>query len=418
MRTSILMATTIASLLFLGCNDSSSSQSLVTDSTDITVERGPVLNAAVMDANGQIGEHLGNGVYRFTEPVYPVESYGGYIDMNRNGTVDVGDIEMQQLRLRTKAGNVMTMVTTLDENVSDSLLNLGFSEDELSGETPSSDIDIAALSDELYQYCYENNISDPSTINVAQMETLQQRIQERKSFYQASDLESYELEDDLMEELNVDILTDSDLENISTDAMTTIINAIPLATLTEEQKYTLAYMWNEEKMAKDVYLALNELTASNTLYNIATNAESKHMLAVEGIIEKYDINILNVDGNYSGGYNQAELAAYQSGDYSLSEITDLYASLYEKGSSSLQDALEVGCMVEVTDINDLNADIELIEGVQDITLIFENLRNASYSHYWSFNKALKSIGVTEGCCVLGEEFCKTEDEYPREEKGH
>jgi hypothetical protein len=409
-----------SSLLIVGCGDSANDVTNSLDTTDITVERGPVLNAVVVDSDGQIGEHIGNGVYRFIEPQYPIQSYGGYIDMDRDSVVSAGDIEMKQLRLRSKSGEVMTLATTLDENLIDTLLGFGFSEEELSNDIPSSNKDIAALSDEIYMYCYENNISDPADINLTQMLTLQNRIQERQTLYRGSELDASELEDDLMEELDVDILNNSDLDNITTNVMDTIINATPLAQLSDEQKYTIAYMWNEEKMAKDIYLALNDLTASNTFENIATKAETSHMEAVESLVKKYDLNILNIDGNYTGSYDSSVLETYQSGEFNITEISELYNTLYEKGSNSLQDAFEVGCMVEVADVNDLNDDIEIVEGAEDLTVVFESLRKGSYSHYWAFDKALKNIGVSDGCCTLGDEYCKTIDEYPIDENkpGH
>ncbi|MBN2896775.1 MAG: DUF2202 domain-containing protein [Campylobacterales bacterium] len=188
------------------------------------------------------------------------------------------------------------------------------------------------------------------------------------------------------------------------------------STLNDLQRYTLAYMWNEEKLAKDIYLALNALTPHQTLENIATRSESKHQEQVEALIAAYDLNILNLT-DYSGGYDATALAAYNSGLYSIDEVSDLYGALYAKGSASLQDALEVGCMVEVTDINDLNKDLITAEGADDLVAVFENLRSGSYNHYWAFDSALKGIGVSEGCCVLGSDYCKTADEYPQNDKG-
>ncbi len=39
-----------------------------------------------------------------------------------------------------------------------------------------------------------------------------------------------------------------------------------------------------------------------------------------------------------------------SGKYDVEKIQTLYDSLFDKGSQSSKDALEVGCMVEVTDV--------------------------------------------------------------------
>lgn len=405
-------------LSLVGCGDSSSSSSTSSESqtTNITVERGPVLQAVVRDSNGSIGQHIGNGVYSFNNITYPVESFGGYIDMNRNGVVDAGDVEMGQLRLRAQSGEVMTLATTIDANLTQYLLDIGYKPEQLNGKTPSSDISIAALSDEVYKYCYENNITDPAKIDSVQMQTLQNRIQERKHLYESQTQTSAELENELMGNLNVATLTQNDVDNLPNDQLKIMIDSIAVSELSSDQKYTLAYMWNEERLARDLYLALNDSTPSQTLYNIATNAETKHVESVETLIQKYDLNILNTT-DFSGGYSAEALAEYEDGNYSLSEITDLYNTLYTKGSISLQDALEVGCMVEVTDINDLNEDIKLVEGVDDIKIVLENLRSGSYSHYWAFDNALKSQGVSNGCCSLGDTYCKTEDEYPNTTNG-
>lgn len=104
-----------------------------------------------------------------------------------------------------------------------------------------------------------------------------------------------------------------------------------------------------------------------------------------------------------------------SGQYDVAEVENLYDTLYAKGINSAQDALEVGCMVEVTDINDLNNDIAIAEAsnADDVIEVFNFLRNGSYNHYWAFDKGLKSMGVTEGCCSLGSEWCHPE--YPQNE---
>ena len=186
--------------------------------------------------------------------------------------------------------------------------------------------------------------------------------------------------------------------------------------LTPEQVYEVAYMWNEEKLAHDLYLNLYNLyaneQAATPLYNIATRSEIQHMNAVEGLLEKYDIDATNVEGNFAGPYDPNKLAALGSGEFSLSELQSLYDQLYAKGSQSLKDALEVGCIVEVTDVNDLDKALEIAGDNQDLVNVFTFLRNGSYNHYWAFDRTLKSIGVTQGCCALGDEYCKTPDEYP------
>lgn len=195
------------------------------------------------------------------------------------------------------------------------------------------------------------------------------------------------------------------------------LSLYPESNLTDEQKYTIAYMWNEEKLAKDIYLALNDIYPTQQLEKIATQAETKHQALVEELVQRYDLNITNLV-DYSESYSEAELRAFAPGEFGIQEIQDLYDVLYEKGSQSQQDALEVGCMVEVVDINDLNEDIIIAEetNASDLIAVFNVLRDGSYSHYWAFDKGLKNMNVTEGCCSLGQEYCHPE--YPQNSKGN
>lgn len=420
MKKAILGVSSAALLILSGCgsSDETTATTAAAMTTEITVERGPVLGATVRDANGQMGVSKGGGVYSFINPVYPLESFGGYIDIDRDGAISAGDVAMGTLRLRTQAGSVMTMATTMSQNseLYAELLDEGFTQVELLEARPSLDIDNAALSDEVYAYCFENNISDPALLSDTDMLTLRARIQTRKATYNDSGLDAATLEAQLMDDLGVSGVSEEELTEIAaTTPVETMINAITPTALTPEQKATLAYMWDEERLAHDLYLALHALTPSNTFYNIATKSESQHTESVRALIEKYDLNIFNTT-DFSGGYDAEALAAYEDGIYNTPEITTLYSELYAKGENSLQDALQAGCMVEVTDVDDLTRDIALVANAEDLVLVFESLRSGSYNHYWAFDKALKAQGVATGCCSLGEAFCKTTEEYPQNDK--
>ncbi len=204
-----------------------------------------------------------------------------------------------------------------------------------------------------------------------------------------------------------------DAQNGNGTSMYPDLSAYPLATLTNDQKYALAYMWNEEKLAKDIYLALNELYPTNQFYNIATRSETKHEAAVEDLVQRYDINITNLQ-DYTVNYSEEELRALPAGTFGVDKIQELYDALYAKGSQSKVDALQVGCMVEVTDVDDLDKFITTAEEVNatDLVKVFEFLRAGSYNHYWAFDKALKAEGVAEGCASVGAEYAKTPEEYP------
>ncbi len=189
------------------------------------------------------------------------------------------------------------------------------------------------------------------------------------------------------------------------------------STLTQEVKDALSYMSNEEKLAFDVYLKLYEsFPEINQFYNIATNAEAAHFEAVELLIQKYisdNSEFSNLDENLS----QSNIQDLEAGVYNITELQNLYDLLISIGEESPQKALEVGCMVEVTDIYDLDHDIALSQeaNASDVTSVFEYLRNGSYNHYWSFNDALVTMGISDGCCSVGQDYCHPE--YPQNTKG-
>ncbi len=186
----------------------------------------------------------------------------------------------------------------------------------------------------------------------------------------------------------------------------------PKSVLSQEVKDALAYMYSEEGLAHDVYLNIYTIQPQKQLQNIATKAEVKHIDAVNQLAQKYDLNMTqfpDTDVPYS-------ITGIGNGSYPVPRVQYLYDLLYDRGIQSGQDALEVGCMVEVVDVEDLDADIAAAQAsnASDVVTVFEFLRDGSYNHYWAFDKGLKEMGVSNGCCdvpdALGYSFCHPE--YP------
>jgi len=196
------------------------------------------------------------------------------------------------------------------------------------------------------------------------------------------------------------------------------INSLPAYTLNYDQKQSLTYMWDEERLARDLYKALyNQYPNAKPLYNIYTKSETKHVTWVEALAEKYDLNLTNTT-DLTGGYSAQVLSAYAEGIFILPELKNLYDTLYAEGVNSEVDALKVGCKVEVTDVNDLNSYITVAGSAKDMKLAYENLCSGSYNHYWAFDGALKQRGMSDGCCSLGANYCHPE--YPQQQnvQGH
>jgi len=361
---------------------------------------------------------VGNGVYRFENtPVYPISTLGGYIDVNRNGIIDTGDVKAGSLTLKSnQAGASVTLGSTLASNTAlkAKLLTLGFTESQLLNNTPTNDRMMAALSDEVYSYCITNSITDASQLTSTQLDALTATIQARIAAYQASTASTAQLEQVLIAQLGtqVESVDGTTAASLSTSTNSDIMmSSLPAYVLSAAQKETLAYMWNEEKLAKDIYIALNAIYPSQQLSNIATKAETQHESSVEALLKKYNLSVTDVlNSSGTAVYSATALAAIPAGIYTLPELQTLYNALYTEGSISAQKSLEVGCKVEVTDVNDLDRDIMTAGSALDLVATFENLRAGSYSHYWAFDGGLKTIGITTGCCSLGSDFCHPE--YP------
>jgi hypothetical protein len=198
------------------------------------------------------------------------------------------------------------------------------------------------------------------------------------------------------------------------------LSQYPVSTLTQDVKDALAYMGNEERLAYDVYMNLYNYHLQNgdeirQMINIASRSESTHVQIVQDLVKRYNLgatDLSNVENPVAD--NNVVLDEMPSGQYDIPAIQSLYDTLYTKGIQSVQDALEVGCMVEVTDIDDLDKWIAKAEeaNATDVIEGFQILRAGSYNHYWAFDKGLKNMGVVEGCGVLGADFAKTKEEYP------
>jgi hypothetical protein len=190
----------------------------------------------------------------------------------------------------------------------------------------------------------------------------------------------------------------------------------PNSILSEALANTLSHMGNEERLAYDVYNRLYAEWGTKQFTNIATKSEYKHITAVQQLVQKYkmndDMNFTNVDLP-ALGYMNTPIENMQAGTYDIAKIQKLYDDLVAQGSTSEIEALKVGCIVEVVDVNDLDEYIALAQNsnAQDVVDVFKFLRDGSYNHYWAFDKGLKNRGIVDGCCTLGTEYCHPE--YPQ-----
>jgi rubrerythrin len=129
-------------------------------------------------------------------------------------------------------------------------------------------------------------------------------------------------------------------------------------------------MHEEEKLARDVYTALNTTWNVPTFQNIATS-EQAHMDEIELLLSRYNLAI----------------PTQTPGVFSDANLQSLYTTLIAQGSQSVADALKVGGAIEEIDILDLQSRLTQTDNA-DITQAFNNLMNGSYNHLKAFSTAL------------------------------
>jgi len=135
----------------------------------------------------------------------------------------------------------------------------------------------------------------------------------------------------------------------------------------------LLYMYEEEKLARDVYNALYTLWGQPTFQSIAAS-EQTHMDAVKTLLIRYGIA---VPENTPGVFSNASLQS-------------LYTNLMTTGRLSLTDALKVGALIEETDIADLQTRLAQTTSA-DIQLVYNNLMSGSSNHLRNFVNVLSRL---------------------------
>lgn len=162
-------------------------------------------------------------------------------------------------------------------------------------------------------------------------------------------------------------------------------NPTPVVTATADAALVenLTFMREEERLARDLYLALAAQHDNAAPFVQIARSEQRHFDSIGLLLTRYGI---------------ADPAAGKSaGDYAFDELDTLYADLLAQGKVSLAKAYEVGVAVETEDIADLKAAIA--ETTQaDATRVFTNLMNGSENHLAAFTAAKdgKVIGAGNG----------------------
>lgn len=150
----------------------------------------------------------------------------------------------------------------------------------------------------------------------------------------------------------------------------------PTPVLSIEEAATLLWTREEEKLARDVYLALDARWNDSVLQRIATS-EQRHFDAMGDKIDQYALVDPALPGN---------------GEFADAELQALYDELVATGLDSPTEAMIVGATIEDMDIRDLQ---EAIDGTDEAALknAYGNLLEGSKNHLRAFVGRLRDLGV-------------------------
>lgn len=166
-----------------------------------------------------------------------------------------------------------------------------------------------------------------------------------------------------------------DVNTTNVDGQIDEISAVIASLLSPQLQDDLLFMWEEERLARDVYTALYAKWGSKIFTNIANNGEQTHMDSVKAMIDKYQVDVSSYDPVVAGIFVNQELQA-------------LYNTLVAQGSVSSIEAYKVGVLIEETDIADLDQRLLPVDLPSDIRTVYENLKKGSLNHLAAFNKQL------------------------------
>jgi len=148
--------------------------------------------------------------------------------------------------------------------------------------------------------------------------------------------------------------------------------------LTADETAGLLLMREEEKLARDVYLTLADQWGVRVFSNIASS-EAAHMAAMGDLITRYDL----VD----------PIVNDVRGVFTNPDLQKLYNDLVARGSVSVNEAFQVGALIEDLDIYDLENLLAKTDKA-DIMVVYENLQKGSRNHLRAFTRQIERGGDT------------------------
>ncbi|MCL9808890.1 DUF2202 domain-containing protein [Flavobacterium luminosum] len=164
------------------------------------------------------------------------------------------------------------------------------------------------------------------------------------------------------------------MNNVIKIVLIVVLFGTQMSKAQENSTIDYRYLWEEEKLAHDIYDTLGKKWDLRVFHNIK-QSERRHMESVEIIIKEKAISF--------------ELFA-EKGKFHSVVLQNLYNKLLAKGLQSPKSALEVGRIIEKTDISDL--EIVLTKKIPlSEKQILESLLFASKRHLAAFERKMSQL---------------------------
>ena len=171
------------------------------------------------------------------------------------------------------------------------------------------------------------------------------------------------------------VVDENQTTSVNDTALGLALAGQPSGVLTSREEEGLLYMIEEEKLAGDVYSALDKIWNLRVFGNIA-RAERTHQAAVETLLVRYSLAV----------------PSNPAGKFSNETLQSLYEDLVRRGGVSAEEAQRVGAAIEEIDILDLEERMAQTDR-EDIRLVYSNLERGSENHLRAFVNNLERRGV-------------------------
>ncbi len=148
-----------------------------------------------------------------------------------------------------------------------------------------------------------------------------------------------------------------------------------LAVLTAREKDGLLFIWEEERVARDLYASLYEKN-NLTIFLDLVRSESSHMDPARAVMEKHGLAV----------------PPDEPGIFQNQTLQEMHDQLLAEGLQSDQDALTVAAVFEEISIVDLEKELSASQP-DDVRTVYEGLLAGSRKHLRSYVSDLKDQGI-------------------------